>query len=259
LWVSSSIHGSPFDTSGLSPRTEDLIGASLTALKMNTSLEQVLQHPGIWRGDQLAQAGVDALPTGFAELDEQLPGGGWPRGALTEILLEREGIGELRLLLPALARVSEQSGWQAWVAPPHVPYAPALAVAGVRLKQLLVAKPQSAADAWWAAEQALRSGACSAVLAWLGTPDERRMRRLQLGAESGHAWGVLFRSASAAQERSPATLRLRLEATASGLAVHILKRRGGQLGKPVMVDMYQRKGARRAPTLSVVAPSREAA
>ena len=55
---------------------------------MNASLDLVLQHPGIWRGDRLAQTGEDTLPTGFAELDEQLPGGGWPRGALTEILLE---------------------------------------------------------------------------------------------------------------------------------------------------------------------------
>jgi hypothetical protein len=223
---------------------------------MNASLDSVLQYPGIWRGDQLAQTSLDVLPTGFAELDEQLPGGGWPRGALMEILIEREGIGELRLLLPALAHVSEQSGWQAWVAPPHLPYAPALAASGVKLEQLLVATPQSAADAWWAAEQALRSGACSAVLAWLRMPDERRMRRLQLGAESGRAWGVLFRHASAAQERSPAALRLRLEATADGLAVHILKRRGGHVSKPVMVNVHQTHGVCRArqsaPALSVV-------
>jgi hypothetical protein len=222
---------------------------------MNTSLDLVLQHPGIWRGDRLAQMGGDTLPTGYAELDEQLPGGGWPRGALTEILLEREGIGELRLLLPALARVSATSEWQAWVSPPHVPYAPALSVAGVNLKQLLVVQPRSAADAWWTAEQALRSGACRAVLAWLDMPDEKRMRRLQLGAESGRAWGVLFRSASAAQQRSTAALRLRLDATANGLAVHILKRRGGYVGRPVMVDMYLGNGAlagsRRAPILSV--------
>ena len=230
---------------------------------MNASLDLVLQHPGVWRGDQLAQVGGDTLPTGFAELDEQLPGGGWPRGALTEILLEREGIGELRLLLPALARVSAKSEWQAWVAPPHVPYAPALSVAGVNLKQLLVAKPQSAKDAWWTAEQALRSGACSAVLAWLNMPDERRMRRLQLGAESGRAWGVLFRSAGAAQERSTAALRLRLDATANGLAVHILKRRGGYVSKPVMVNLLQTNGIRRArpsePSLSVVQSLHEAA
>ena len=229
---------------------------------MNTSLDLLLQHPGIWRGDRLAQMGGDTLPTGYAELDEQLPGGGWPRGALTEILLEREGIGELRLLLPALALVSPTSEWQAWVSPPHVPYAPALSVAGVNLKQLLVVQPRSAADAWWTAEQALRSGACSAVLAWLSMPDEKRMRRMQLGAESGRAWGVLFRSASAAQQRSTAALRLRLDATANGLAVHILKRRGGYLGKPVMVNLHQTKGIRRAcpaaPSLSVVQSLREA-
>lgn len=223
---------------------------------MNTSLDFVLQHPGIWRGDQLAQTDEETLPTGFAELDEQLPGGGWARGALTEILLEREGIGELRLLLPALARVSTQREWQAWVAPPHIPYAPALSIAGINLKQLLVAQPQTPADAWWTAEQALRSGACSAVLAWLSAPDEKRMRRLQLGAETGKAWGVLFRSASAAQERSTASLRLRLEATASGLAVHIIKRRGGQVSRPVLVDLQQTSGVRRArpsaPSLSVV-------
>jgi len=229
---------------------------------MNASLDLVLQHPGIWRGDQLAQMGEDTLPTGFAELDEQLPGWGWPRGALTEILLEREGIGELRLLLPALARVSAKSEWQAWVAPPHVPYAPALSVAGVNLKQLLVVQPQSAADAWWTTEQALRSGACGAVLAWLSMPDERRMRRLQLGAESGRAWGVLFRSASAAQQRSTAALRLRLEVTANGLAVHILKRRGGYVSKPVMVNLHQTNGVRRArpaeTNQSVVHSAREA-
>ena len=223
---------------------------------MNASLDLVLQHPGIWRGDQLAQTDKETLPTGFVELDEQLPGGGWTRGALTEILLKREGIGELRLLLPALARVSAQSEWQAWVSPPHVPYAPALSFAGVNLKQLLVARPQSPTDAWWTTEQALRSGACSAVLAWLSTPDEKRMRRLQLGAESGHSWGVLFRSVSAAQERSTASLRLRLEATSDGLAVHILKRRGGQVSKPVMLNLHQTNGIRRprqsTPLLSVI-------
>jgi cell division inhibitor SulA/protein ImuA len=117
-----------------------------------------------------------------------------------------------------------------------VPYAPALAAAGLALKRLLVARTQAADDAWWAAEQALRSGACGTVLAWLRAPDERRMRRLQLAAETGRAWGVLFRPGCAAQERSPAALRLRLVPAASGLAVYVLKRRGGPVNKPVRVD-----------------------
>jgi hypothetical protein len=166
---------------------------------MTPTLESVLQHPGIWRGNQRAQTAAAALSTGYAALDELLPGGGWPRGALTELLIERQGIGELRLLTPALARLSQADGWLAWVAPPYVPYAAALAAAGIDLKRLVVAKPPSEADAWWTAEQALRSGACGALLAWLRAADERRMRRLQLAAETGHTWGVLFRHARAAQ------------------------------------------------------------
>lgn len=223
---------------------------------MNPSLESVLQHPGIWRGNQRAQTAEDALPTGFAALDALLPGGGWPRGALTEVLLARQGIGELRLIMPTLARLPEADGWLAWVAPPYVPYAAALAAAGIDLRRLLVAKPRNEADAWWTAEQALRSGACGALLAWLRAADERRMRRLQLAAETGHTWGVLFRHARAAQDRSPAALRLLLEPSTEGLAVTILKRRGGPVSQPVFVAMPQAAGARRArralPMLAVV-------
>jgi hypothetical protein len=223
---------------------------------VNPSLESVLQHPGIWRGNQRAQTAEAALPTGFAALDELLPGGGWPRGALTELLIGGQGIGELRLLMPALARLSEADGWLAWVAPPYVPYAAALAAAGIDLKRLVVAKPSSEADAWWTAEQALRSGACGALLAWLRAADERRMRRLQLAAETGHTWGVLFRHARAAQERSPAALRLLLEPAANGLAVHVLKRRGGPVSQPLVVALPQagavRRARRKASVLSLV-------
>ncbi len=214
---------------------------------MSAPLDTLLRHPGIWRGDQRAQTAGETLPTGFAELDELLPGGGWPRGALTEILTEREGIGELRLLMPALVRLSREDGWLAWVAPPHVPYAPALAAAGLALKRLLVARTQAADDAWWAAEQALRSGACGTVLAWLSAPDERRMRRLQLAAETGRTWCVLFRPGRAARERSPAALRLRLAPSASGLAVYVLKRRGGPVNKPTLVDLPRIASAHPAP------------
>jgi cell division inhibitor SulA/protein ImuA len=222
---------------------------------VNPSLESVLQHPGVWRGRQRAQTAEAALPTGFAALDELLPGGGWPRGALTELLIRRQGIGELRLLTPALARLSQEDGWLAWVAPPYVPYAAALAAAGIDLARLLVAKPATHDDAWWTAEQALRSGACGALLAWLRAADERRMRRLQLAAETGRAWGVLFRHARAAQDRSPAALRLLLEPAGDGLAVHVLKRRGGPVSQPVVVALPSagmRRPRRAAPALSLV-------
>jgi cell division inhibitor SulA/protein ImuA len=86
----------------------------------------------IWRGTDARSAQV-ALPTGFAALDRYLPGGGWPLGPLIEVFVERYGVGELSLLMPALAALTDGGGsrassrkWVAWIAPPFVPYAPAL-------------------------------------------------------------------------------------------------------------------------------------
>ena len=66
------------------------------------------RHPGIWRGTELARSACPGIATGFAALDAELPGGGWPRGAFTEILPQNEGIGELRLFGPALAPLAAQ-------------------------------------------------------------------------------------------------------------------------------------------------------
>src|SRR5438270_2634675 len=105
-------------------------------MAVNPALAAVLAHPAIWRGNDCAPEPA-ALASGFAALDAALPGGGWPQGALTEVLLAREGIGEVRLTLPALARVQAQGRRVVWVAPPHRPYAPALAAAGLDLSRLI--------------------------------------------------------------------------------------------------------------------------
>ena len=65
------------------------------------ALEDILQRHPVWLGGA-PQLAAPAVPTGFRALDRELPGGGWPRGALTEILGSQEGIGELQLVLPAL-------------------------------------------------------------------------------------------------------------------------------------------------------------
>ena len=144
-------------------------------------------HPAVWRGSECARVAVPSVPTGFAELDARLPGGGWPAGALTEIHVERTGVGELQLVMPAAARLTQSGRWLTLIAPPYVPYAPALAAHGVRLSRLLLVRTAATEDSLWACEQALRSQACGAVLAWLDRVHERALRRLQLAAESGGA------------------------------------------------------------------------
>ena len=192
-------------------------------------------HPGIWRGGHFARTTHPGLATGFAILDAELPGGGWPRGTLTEILPQCAGIGELRLLGPALARLAAEGKSIAWIAPPYLPYAPALAAAGIELARMLIVKTAKDGDALWAAEQALASAACGGVLVWPRLPQFSQLRRLQLVAENGRCLAVLFRPPMAAHEPSPAALRLALAAHQGGLALSILKRRGAPLSRPIML------------------------
>jgi hypothetical protein len=179
------------------------------------------------RGGQAdAQAHPIALPTGFAKLDAALPDSGWPVGAITELMPEAQGIGELSLLMPALAQLSRAGRYVAWIAPPCLPYPPALVQHGLALDRLLLVRAHDARSVLWAAEQVLRCPAIGAVLAWPAALDDRRVRRLQLAAEAGGSCGLFYRPLAAAQQPSPAALRLRLRALDGGLHVDIHKARG---------------------------------
>jgi hypothetical protein len=210
-----------------------------------TTLTDVMQRADLWRGDQAPAVSGDAVSSGFVELDALLPGGGFPLGALTEIVTPRFGIGELRMALPAIARLTRER-WLALVAPPYVPYAPALARAGVNLAHVLVIHAHEQQDMLWSIEQALRNGTCGAVLAWpTMLPDFTAWRRLQLAAEAGGAMGMLYMLSRNAAGASPAALRLRLEPQTDSLAVHVMKRRGGWPAGPVNLDWSTLRQGRR--------------
>jgi hypothetical protein len=202
---------------------------------MTPSLDLVLQHPAIWRGNQYTKVAVESIPTGYAALDAQLPGAGWPRAALTELLSSRPGIGELRLLTPALARLAQDERWIVLVAPPHRPFAPGFEARGVNLARLVVVDTRSDAETLWTAERCLRSTACAAVLAWPTAAHERALRRLQLAAEEGKGMGVVFGPTRHAAQPSPAPLRIQLSPQRNGIALQILKRRGGGWAPPLSI------------------------
>ena len=210
---------------------------------MSASLSALLEHPALWRGDDCAR-NVAAVASGFAALDRCLPGGGWPQGALTELFAPLTGIGELALLMPACARLTRAGRWVIFVAPPYIPYAPALAAAGLDLARLLLVRAQSSADRLWALEQALRQRHCGAALAWPQPLDDRSLRRLQLACEQGGSSAFLFLPERAALDASPAALRLALAPAEDGrLDIRILKRRGGMLAHPIRVDPRTPDGA----------------
>ena len=198
---------------------------------MSESLHALLEDPRLWRAGRRGRH-WPTLSSGHPQLDALLPGGGWPADRLTEIAVERWGSGELALLMPLLAHLSRAdgagaTGWIAWIAPPFLPYAPALAAAGVDLARLLLVHAHDDTERLWATEQALHSGACRLVLAWAGRADGRCLRRLQLAAESSRTPLVLFRPPATLATPSPAALRLSLDAGADGARLRLVKHRGG--------------------------------
>ncbi len=65
-------------------------------------------HRDLWRASPLASAHGHTVPSGHEALDAELPGRGWPAGALTEVIVPQPGCGELRLLKPALEAVASR-------------------------------------------------------------------------------------------------------------------------------------------------------
>lgn len=186
------------------------------------SLDALLQQRRVWKGGADITA-APAQPTGHAQLDAVLPGGGWPEAALSELLLAHPGSGELQLLWPTLARLTRARERVVLVAPPFIPFAPAWLQAGVDLRWLVLVQA-SEKEALWAAEQCLRSGSCAAVLCWPQRINDRGLRRLQLAAATGESLGFACRSLREADNPSPAALRLALDAWPR--QVRVLKSRG---------------------------------
>lgn len=198
----------------------------------------------LWRGSSLGAAAAPTLPSGFAALDAELPGGGWPLQAATELLTPQPGVLEWRLLAPAL------SGWWAGQAgpgacpgrraqaaaapalrslllinPPHAPHLPGLQALGLPPAALVWVAAATPAEALWAAEQAVKSRV--AVLAWLPEARPEQVRRLQVNALGSDAPLFLIRPERAGQQSSAAPLRLVVKPGEGWrLDVHLLKRRG---------------------------------
>lgn len=189
-------------------------------------LSNLLDARQVWRG-RAAPVSVGEQPTGWAELDALLPTGGWPEASLSEILLPLDGVGELQLVLPALARLSQGKRPVVLVAPPYVPCVAGWRQHGVDMRRVEIVSTAQR-DVLWAMEQCLRSGSCAAVLAWPQQADDRALRRLQVAADGGRTLAFAFRDRRHLSNASPAALRLELEALPQS-RVWVRKCRGGSV------------------------------
>jgi protein ImuA len=192
-------------------------------------------HPSLWLASQLAHSTTRCIDTGHPALSAQLPGGGWPTGTLIDLMLQQPGIGELRLLRPALASAARRR--IVLLQPPHPPQALALAAMGLAPSQLIWIRATRSSDALWAAEQVLRSGSCGALLLWQNHARGETLRRLHLAAQSAETLFFMLRPLAAAQDSSPAPLRLALRPAAGGLNIEFVKRRGPQRDAPLFLPL----------------------
>lgn len=173
------------------------------------------------------------VSTGYDNLSTELPGGGWPIGTLTELLLQQPGIGEMRLLQPALAQMSSRP--IVLIKPPHVPNAHGLHYIGIPTDKLLLIKTDVTADALWSAEQILKAGTCSAVLIWQQHMRPDSLRRLSLATQSAETMLFILRPLAVQQDASPAALRLAVRPSARGVMIDIVKRKGPLGAEPFEV------------------------
>ncbi len=208
------------------------MAALASALPFSTSSILASHADSIWLGDQMGSYRSKPIASGYRELDQQLPNGGWPPSVLTELLLANPGVGELRLLAPTLARITQAGKTVVLLAPPHIPFAAALAELGIDLTHVILIEADKPVDRIWAVEQALKSASFGALLCWLPQARADHLRRLQLAAAGCEGLTFIFRPLSARDQSSPAPLRLVCQASAAGrMSVEIIKRRG-----PVHVD-----------------------
>ncbi|MDB5891803.1 MAG: imuA [Polaromonas sp.] len=223
-------------------------------------LSDVLANASVWRAGELGTTLQTVTSTCHAAFDPVLPGGGWPQGALIEILQAQAGLYEWGLVAPALAALQLASSQHMIVLAgmPYLPFGPALGARQLRMQRLLCIHAQQA-DAptlLWATREALQCADVAAVLAWLPDARSAHLRRLQIAAHAHNKLLFVFRPLRAQDESSPAPLRLMLEGTdqeAGNLLVHVLKRRGPPLASPLLLD------TRPARLAALLAASRERA
>lgn len=190
----------------------------------------------VWRASQMGSYQAPVTPSGHAVLDAELPHGGWPASALIELLLQQHGMGELRLLHPALEQIARQRRI-ALLQPPHVPHIAAWTSWGLPAERLLWLRPERVNDALWAAEQVLRSGSCGALLFWQTPLRAEWLRRLHLAAQAGDTVFWLLRPLAEAEQPSPALLRLALRPALGGIGLEIVKRRGPLCAAPLYIPL----------------------
>ena len=215
---------------------EEPVPASFPSSQHRTRGRRTPARPGelppdiqaaVWRGDQLGSPVSTVISSGFAALDAELPGSGWPCHSLTEILQPQPTVTEWRLLAPAMRQVVASGGNIVVVGPPKSPHLPGLKYAGLDERHLVWIQAEAPAERLWVTEQLIKSNAAGLLVSWLPQARQEQIRRLQVCAQACEGPAFLCRPAAAEHESSAAPLRIQLTFGPDWeLHVHLLKRKG---------------------------------
>lgn len=191
---------------------------------------------GVWLGTEIGRQTATVVPTGWAQLDRELPGGGWPCQSIVEVLTPQPAVVEWRLLTPALRHVTAQEKQIVVVAPPRQPYLPGLRQEGLDERSFVWIEARTPAERLWVTEQLVKANACGAVVAWLPQTRPEQIRRLQVCAQSHDGLVFLCRPEVVRHESSAAPLRVHASfALDWELRLSILKRRGPTRDEPIFL------------------------
>ncbi|MFT4929180.1 MAG: protein ImuA [Phenylobacterium sp.] len=206
---------------------------------MSAILQSLHINQLLWHASHLPSDPNAFVASGYTQLDHKL-NGGWPDKGIIELQSDGIGIGEIRLLFPALSQLCDKDMLYAWIAPPGRLNGQTLANAGLPLDKTLIATDVSAKESFWLAEKCLRSGCCAAVVLWCNELESTQARRLQLAAKEGNSLGFIIRPQSAVEQSLPVSIRMRATANQQGLNVNIDKRLGGNPVAPFTLNMHEK-------------------
>lgn len=163
----------------------------------------------IWRlGDETTK-NRDVYRSGLKELDNFLPGGGWPRMGLIEIIVKHYGLGELQILMPLMRNLTTHDKLLLWICPPYKICTSTLIKAGIDIEKLLIINSEvRTKDALWAAEQALQTQEFGIVLLWRNDVTRSALHRLLLATKNNKTLGVLFKRKKTEDSQSSMVLKL---------------------------------------------------
>ena len=228
------------------------MSSSSSSLREQTILELRSRMYGI-RAQTRSADGPCPVPTGLSALDQLLPAGGIPQGAVVEWISPQAGQAAGSLALRASAGLLQRPGCLTVIDQGNE-FHPACAEAqGIPLSRILLVRIPAVAAAksrsystghdhgtvqgqWlWALEQAAGSRGVRVVLAWLPRATTSVVRRLQLAVESSLVTVMLLRPAAALRQASFADLRLMTQRQV---------RPEGKIGEPdrVQVTLLRSRG-----------------